>query len=284
MLTRTLLVLAGLHCFAVAAEAQDLRVITEHRTGEFDAVLPVRSPESGAEPWAARFQFRGNLDSWDYDLADESFSFYVPPDYDPNGEPYGVLVWVSPFDDGAIPPGLPPILDERRLIWIGPNNAGNARHLFPRAGLVLDAAENMGRFYNVDPERIFVSGLSGGGKVAAFQAVAYPDVFAGGYPLIGAMTYLTVPLESNPLQVVQRFPRPTEEMLERARQQPLVILTGNGDFNREECRLTAAAYEQDGFTSVHFLDIEGMGHEMPSTADFARGLDLLLAPPSIDNE
>jgi predicted esterase len=276
MLSRAALVVAGLHCFGGAAQAQDAQVLTAHRTGEFNAVLSVRSPESEASRWADRFQFPGALENWDYDLATESFSFYVPPDYEPEGEPYGVLVWVSAFDGGAIPPDFQALLDERRLIWIGPNNAGNARHLFPRMGLVLDAAENVTRFYNVDPDRIFVSGLSGGGKVAAYQAVGYPDVFAGGYPLIGMLTYLNVPFESNPGQLVQRFARPAEDLLERARRQPLVIMTGSGDFNREECRLTAEAYERDGFTDLHLLDIEGMGHEMPTAENFSRGLDLLL--------
>lgn len=278
MLSRLAPVVAGLLCFGMPAQAQDAQLLTAHRTGEFDAVLSERSPESESSHWAERFQFPGDLESWDYDLGTESFSLYVPSDYDPGGEPYGVVVWISARDDGTIPASFRSVLDERRLIWIGPNNAGNARHLFPRMGLVLDAAENVRHFYNVDPDRIFVSGLSGGGKVASYQAIAYPDVFAGGYPLIGMLTYLNVPFESNPGQLVQRFARPSEELLERARGQPLVIMTGSDDFNREECRLTAEAYERDGFTDLHFLDIEGMGHEMPTAENFTLGLDLLLGP------
>ena len=273
---RATIAVGTLLCCAAAAQAQSAEPLTAHRTGEFDAVLSVRSTESEASRWAARFQFPGNLENWDYDLATESSSLYVPPDYDPRGEPYGVLVWVSASDDGSIPADFRAVLDEHRLIWIGPNNAGNARHLFPRAGLVLDATENVKRFYNVDPDRIFVSGLSGGGKVAAYQAVAYPDVFAGGYPLIGMLSYLEVPLRSRPGQFVQRFARPSEDLLEHARRQPLVIMTGSGDFNREECRLTAEAYETDGFSDLHLLDIDGMGHEMPTGANFGLGLDLLL--------
>ena len=291
MLSRTVLIVVGLQCFASAALAQNagsprvrggqpLAPITAHRTGEFDASLPVRSPESDARRWAERFQFPGDLQGWDYDLATESFSLYVPSAYDPEGEPYGVVVWVSPFEDGAILPELRPLFDERHLIWIGPNNAGNQRHLFPRAGLVLDAALNAERFYHVDPDRIFVAGLSGGGRMSAMQAVTYPEVFAGGFPIIGVTTYLNVSLESSPGQVVPRFPRPSPDVLERATRQPLVIMTGSGDFNREECRLTAAAYEGEGFTDLHFLDIDGMGHEMPSVEDFGRGLDILLPPTS----
>jgi predicted esterase len=284
----TTLIAVGLHCIAATAQAQDAGPrsagerhpqLEAHRTGTFSAALAVRSPESEARRWAERFGFPSDLGRWDYDLADESFSLYVPDGYVPDGEPYGVVVWVSPSDDGSIPSTLRRVLDARRLIWIGANDAGNARHLFVRAGLALDAAHNVALSYQVDPDRIYVAGLSGGGRVAAMEAVAYPDVFDGGFPIIGVTTYLDIPLESDPSRAVLRFPSPSPEVLERARRQPLVILTGSGDYNGEECRLTAAAYERDGYTDLHLIDVDGMGHQMPSADDFARGLDLLLSEP-----
>jgi predicted esterase len=281
---RGLLILAGLHCVASAVAAQGSALppstLTAHRAGEFDAVLPVRASASDTRRWAERFQFAGDLEPWDYDLATESFSVYVPADYDAEGEPFGVVVWISPVDDGGIPPDLRTVFDQRHLIWIGPNQAGNDRHLFVRSALALDAALNVRNLYHVDPDRVFVSGLSGGGKVAAMMAIDWADVFAGGFPIIGMATYLEVPLESNPDQLVLRFARPPADLLERAMRQPFVIMTGSGDFNREECRLSAAAYERDGFSDVHLVDVEGMGHEMPSADDFARALDALLAPTS----
>lgn len=288
MRPRALLLVAGLCCVGSTARAQDAppararpapAPLQPHRTGEFKAVLQARSPESEAGRWASRFQFGGDLTSWDYDLSEERFSVYVPSDYDAEAEPYGVVVWISPLDDGRIPPPFRQVLDERRLIWIAPDNAGNSRHLFPRAGLALDAAENVGRFYNVDPERIYVSGLSGGGRMAALLAVDYPDVFAGGYPIIGVTAYLRIRLETTPGMFVPMYPPPSSEMLRRAKAQPFVIMTGSADFNREECRLTAEAYEREGFTDLHLLDVEGMGHEMPSAESFARGLDLLVGDP-----
>jgi predicted esterase len=289
MRPRALLVVAALWCGGSAAHAQDAPPVPSppaatrlesHRTGEFKAALQVRSPESEAGRWASRFQFGGDLTNWDYDLVDERFSLYVPPGYDAGGEPYGVVVWISPLDDGRVPPPFRQVLDERHLIWIAPDNAGNSRHLFPRAGLTLDAAENVRRLYNVDPRRIYVSGLSGGGRMAAMLAVDYPDVFAGGYPIIGVTAYLSIRLETTPGMFVPMYPPPSDRMLRRAKAQPFVIMTGSGDFNREECRLTAETYEREGFTDLHFLDVEGMGHEMPSAESFARGLDLLLGERS----
>ncbi|MBM4183947.1 MAG: hypothetical protein FJ207_06940 [Gemmatimonadetes bacterium] len=265
----------ALACSAPAAEAQ--APATAHRTGEFQAILTQRAPESDPRRWSERFQFRGDLDDWNYHLATESFSLYVPPSYEPDGEPFGVVVWVSAFDRGDIPAELRAVLDERRLIWVGPNNAGNRRHLFPRMGLALDAVRNVTELYDVDADRIYVSGLSGGGKVAAMLAVAWADVFTGGLPIIGMTTYLRVPVASSPGQTVYRFATPPPDVLALAKQHPIVIMTGSGDFNREECRLTAAAYQREGFTDLHLVDIDGMGHEMPSAENFGRRLDLLLA-------
>ncbi|MEQ1855876.1 MAG: hypothetical protein ABL963_05350 [Longimicrobiales bacterium] len=280
-LVGSFLFIAGAMCFASALGAQQpLSRLTPHRTGDFQAAFTQRSPESDPDRWAERFQFEGRLDNWDYDLSEESFSLYVPPSYDPEGEPFGVVIWVSASDRGAIPDELRAVFDERRLIWIGPNNAGNARHLFQRTGLALDAAVNAREMYNVDPNRVFVSGLSGGGKVAALLAIDWSDVFSGAFPIIGMTTYLPVPLESNPGQSVFQFPAPASDLLDRARRQPFVILTGSGDFNREECRLSAVAYALDGFTDLHLVDVSGMGHEMPSAENFGRGLDLLLASTS----
>lgn len=273
---------AALLCFASAAGAQVAAgtdaptPLTAQRTGDFTATLTERSRESEADRWKERFQFEGDLDFWDYDLATETFSVYVPPDYDADAEPYGVVVWVSASDGGGIPAAFKPLLDERHLIWIGPDHAGNDRHIFVRAGLALDAALDVERVYHVDGNRIFVSGLSGGGRMAAMLAVDYPDVFDGGFPVIGLTTYQNVPIPSTPGTSVPRFPTPSSSILARARRQPFVIMTGSGDFNREECLLVAEAYERDGFTDLHLLDIEGMEHEMPSPENFARGLDLLL--------
>ena len=111
MPSRTALIIVVLQCVApvtVAQHAGPPRVpggeppapLTAHRTGEFTAIFPVRSPESDARRWTERFQFPGDLQGWDYDLATESVSLYVPPAYDPDGEPYGVVVWVSPSTTG----------------------------------------------------------------------------------------------------------------------------------------------------------------------------------------
>jgi predicted esterase len=285
---RILVLVAAFHLVGADLQAQDPRAqqqrhiepvpLTPHRTGSFDATLPARSPESDGRRWAERFGFRGDVLSQEYDLAKESFNVYVPEDYDPTGEPFGLVVWVSPFRDGAIPADFRPVFDERHLIWIGANDAGNERSILPRMGLALDAVASMALDYNIEPTRVLVSGLSGGGRVSSMLAVAYPDLFAGGFPIIGVNSYLRIRLESDPSRMVPTFSRPPRETLDRARTHPFVIMTGSGDFNREECRLTARAYEENGFTDMHFIDVHGMGHEMPSPGDFAKGLDFLLAP------
>ena len=81
MLTRLALLAALTAGLAPAVHAQsadgtgDLPgPLDPHRTGAFEAILTTRAEQSDPGRWAERFQFGGDLRSWDYDLATETFS------------------------------------------------------------------------------------------------------------------------------------------------------------------------------------------------------------------
>ena len=124
----------------------------------------------------------------DYNLADESFEVYVPADY--TGEkPFGLFVFCSPSPSGRPMGPFLKSMDERHLIWIGPNKAGNDRVNRPRMGLAIDAAISMKAKYNIDPDRVYVAGISGGGRIASMLGVGYADIFKGGFYMIGCNFY-----------------------------------------------------------------------------------------------
>jgi RNA polymerase sigma factor (sigma-70 family) len=118
-----------------------------------------------------------------YDLANESFEVFVPPAYKPT-VPMGLFVWIS-AGAAELPVGWDDVLIRHRLIWISANNTGNARPELIRAGLALDAAHNMRQRYDLDPDRIYVSGFSGGGSVATMLMTGFPDVYRGVMPMCG---------------------------------------------------------------------------------------------------
>ena len=211
----------------------------------------------------------------DYQLADESVRFVVPADYDPHGVPYGLLVWVSPWDSGAIPNGYADAVADHRLIWVSAHNTGNRRAILQRLGLAIDAAFNAPLYYHIDPERVYVAGLSGGGRTASRLAVNHAELFRGALPIIGCDYFRSVETPNRPGLFWRGFHPPTKRSLRTARQQPMVILTGSKDGNRDQCEVYARAYEKSGFQAVTYIEVPGMGHSFPTLKIFADALTQL---------
>lgn len=215
------------------------------------------------------------------DLGRESVEVYVPAGC--TGAPRcGALVWIAPWDAGHLPRGWRPALDEDRLVWVAANRSGNGRDLGERLALGVAAADYATQELAVDRERIYVGGLSGGGRVASMLALHHPERFCGGLFAIGADFFATVP--SGDPRVASwpaSFPPPDPARLALARTHPYVLLTGTRDFNRRELADLWLGYRAWGFGRARLVDVEGMGHELPSAACFARALALLTtgAPP-----
>jgi dienelactone hydrolase len=119
------------------------------------------------------------------DLSAERFVVYVPPQAPPGG--YGLMVFISPGSEAKLPAGWAPILDQYGIIFVSAARSGNeADVLGRRAPLALLALENIRRRYQVDPDRTYIGGYSGGARVALRMALSYPDVFRGAFLNAGA--------------------------------------------------------------------------------------------------
>src|SRR5207247_7667536 len=75
------------------------------------------------------------------------------------------------------------------IIYISADNTGNGRDMIPRIGLPLDAVHNMTQRYHIDPDRIYISGFSGGAMACAVLYRAYPEVFSGVFSMSGGDFY-----------------------------------------------------------------------------------------------
>ncbi|MEI9890323.1 MAG: hypothetical protein WDN45_06570 [Caulobacteraceae bacterium] len=72
-------------------------------------------------------------------------------------------MFIAPWDDGAVPPGWTAVLERYGLIFVSPEKAGNkADILSRRMPLAVRAAEAMLRRGDIDPDRVWVAGFSGG--------------------------------------------------------------------------------------------------------------------------
>lgn len=255
------------------------------RTGEFRTSFTERSPLSSIQVFARRFGWTlGQIRERDpkagqYDLAEETFEVYVPSDYR-GDEPLGLFVWLSPSDSGSIPPGIRPvlkqILDWHRLIWVGANNAGNDRKVWYRENLALDAVHNMKQLYAIDEERVYASGLSGGGRCSSGVAVAYPEAFHGGFYMMGCNYYRRLMVPDKSRRYYAHFHPPSRETLKLIKKRNrYVLLTGEHDGNRQETKTIYEAYKADGFEHVTYIEIPELGHTLPGPEWFDKGILLL---------
>jgi autotransporter-associated beta strand protein len=130
-----------------------------------------------------------DLNSWRYDV-------YVPPSYD-GTKPYGVIVYISSVSPGEV---LTKTSDDKNLIWIAPRNVQNSADPTDRLGASLLALYRAKELFNIDPRRIYTSGLSGGARAASALAFYQSDLIRGtapssgfGMPRLNALTpnYIT---------------------------------------------------------------------------------------------
>lgn len=207
------------------------------------------------------------------DLANERFDLYVPPG-PPPARGYGLLVYISP-DAGPLQPRFwRAPLDRHGLIFVCPRNAGNdANVLDRRVPLALLAYENARARYPIDDQRVYVGGLSGGGRVAEIVALAYPDVFRGALLDAG----------SDPIDGQVGMYKPAAELFRRFQHTRLVYATGDQD----EGVLAQDDVSQRSMHDACVFDIKvetvfGIGHQALDAVAMDRVLDDLEAPRAVD--
>ena len=262
--------------FIVPAEAAP----GPHQKGSSTAVFKQYSPLSDTESISNRMLVsteQGSNNKHHYDIKQESFEVYVPDCYDLN-TPFGLIVWISASPSGSIEPyNAKQLMAKHKLIWVGANNSGNKESTYGRRiPLALDAAYNMQKLYNIDPNRVYVAGISGGGRVASITAFHHSDVYAGGIFVIGANYWENVPApdQNSFWKASATRPRPGN-LLRAKRFGRYVLLTGDTDGNRLEMH----TYYEQGFSkcldNVLYIQVPGMGHQIPPAEEFDKALTYL---------
>ena len=132
----------------------------------------------------------------------------IPDSYSPLTN-WGLFVWVSPGASPKLPADWEAALARHRLLFIGAYDAGNERNAFDRFRLAVDASHNIRQRFRTDPKRVYVSGFSGGGRVASMLAVTYGDVFTGTIPICGVNFYMDLPAGEGQLFERSYVPDPT---------------------------------------------------------------------------
>jgi predicted esterase len=191
---------------------------------------------------------RGPLFDYDLKLEREQFYLFVPPNYR-GREPFGLIAFVHAADQMNVPVDWKKTLVRRKLLYIAPQNIGNNQPVPRRALLTVAAIRKMIELYEVDPHRVYITGHSGGAKVAGLVAFAQPDLIRGAMPMCGFL--------------FPKFGEKDKQWLEKVKSQVgFALITGSKDFNRQYIvadyneRLVKEKYR------VKLFDVPGMGHQI----------------------
>ena len=227
-----------------------------------------------AEPTEVKWRVHSREDPVGIDLAKESFQIIVPATYR-HSEPWGVFIWISPGDTPAIPAEWEPVLAARKLLFAGAFKSGNPRNIFDRMRLAIAANAGMRERFNVDGRRVYVSGFSGGGRVASMLGVAFADMFSGAVPFMGVNFYEDVVGDDGKTYGTNFIPDP--QVLAIARKAcRYALVTGEKDFNRANTKAVfEQGYRKEGFANVIYLEAPGVGHKLPPANWLEQGLEFL---------
>lgn len=199
---------------------------------------------------------------------DHEFEFrvYVPDNYDP-AKPPGLLVHVSPIDSGEIPEFWKEVLDRRNMIWVSVNKSGNSKPPERRLAEARLSSTLIRQHYAINPQRIYISGMSGGGQISSMAAPRYPDLFQGGIFICGV----------NPWSEQDADPwleNPPEDF-ETMKDNRYVFISGTEDFKLAATARVYRLYKKAGVTSSKLIVVDEMGHELPNAATFDKALEFL---------
>ena len=252
------------------------------RTGFFQTKFDQRSPHSNLNGMLRRLDWTKMKETTDYKLKDFTFEVYVPPNYD-GRKPFGLMVYISPgprvyFFGMTRAQG---VYAKHSLIHVAANNSGNKQMVWIRLGLAIDAVHNMKKRYNIDGDRIYVTGVSGGGRCSSMLGIGFADVFDGAFPMVGCRFFTTImSLEEPKKGWSRRFIRPVSAVYRKARlKNRYVLLTGQHDYNRNETESTYVnGFKKLGFKHVTYIEVPGMGHASPPAKFFEKGVIALDAP------
>jgi predicted esterase len=192
----------------------------------------------------------GNKPSWEV---------YVPSSYDPSRPP-GIMLYISPTMKAGVPKTYRQLMDKHNLIWVGANEAGNDMKSYSwRKSISVAGVNRIKERYKVNSDRIFLSGMSGGGRTASDVAIIYADLFKGSIYLCG----------------VNSFPRTSSQMMKTAKNNHFVFLSGTNDFNLGGTKSVCSTYQRAKFLHTKLIVVEGLGHAKPSSEDFDTSIQFL---------
>lgn len=187
-----------------------------------------------------------------YDSQAQKYELFVPPKYKP-AQPAPLVLFISPSKQPAGFAQWKSVCEEQGAIFASPFDAGNDCEGRQRVRIVLDVLDDVRRRYAIDPDRTYIGGFSGGGRMACAIGFSLPEYFGGVVPVCAAGELRE------------------ESWLRQRVQNRLSVahLTGDTDFNRGEIERFRGPLLADVGVRSKIWTIDGLGHGIPNSAALA---------------
>jgi ankyrin repeat protein/pimeloyl-ACP methyl ester carboxylesterase len=242
---------------------------------ESEAKIPLSGLNVQKEMKHKRGSYTLTLESWSpwldvdpkLDLAQYPVAVYVPRGYD-GSQSYGLIIsMMNAKSSSQFPkPEYIDTLDDHHLLYVGfdPYNGifydSSADYMYTsHEGLVLAAVYHMLGAYNVDRNRIYLTGFSWGGRLTGEIVPRQPRIFTGGIAVGGCFT--------SGARIIPSFPYASKRAV-------MVLATGDWDYNRDETYNGYDTFLALGY-KAYYIQEPRRGHARISGENFEKAVSLL---------
>ncbi len=195
-----------------------------------------------------------------YDSGQQSYERFVPQTKKKN-DTLPLVLFVSADDSPAGWSQLEPVCIQKGIAFASPFAAGNNTPMPRRVRIVLDILDDLRRQYRIDPDRTYIAGFSGGGRVACQIAFGMPELFGGVMPVCAGGDLRDEPWLRH--RAIDRL--------------SIAFLTGTNDFNLGEVERFRGSMFNDMGLRTRVTVVPNMGHAIPDSKSFAASIEWLEA-------
>lgn len=181
-----------------------------------------------------------------YDSTKQKYQLFVPKGYSKD-KPASLVLFISAGENPTGWTNWQKFCTSEGVFFACPYGAGNNTLAGPRVRIILDVLDDVRRQYKIDPDQTYVTGFSGGGRMACAIGFALPEYFGGVIPLCG----------TNPISGPTYLRHRIEERLSVA------FITGEKDFNRKENEEYMYPWFQEIGVRSKLWVVPKMGHAIP---------------------
>jgi poly(3-hydroxybutyrate) depolymerase len=184
----------------------------------------------------------------DYESAKQTYDLWVPQRKDPK-QPLPMIVFLAPGkESNAFSKCFKGPCEELGALFVLVREAGNETPSRQRIRIIMDIIDDVRRQFPTDPDRTYLTGFSGGGRISAVIGFALPEYFGGIMPLCASGD---VREESWLRQRV-------------ADRLSVALITGEKDFNRGEVERLRGPYLTAVGVRTRVWVQPGLDHALPS--------------------